>query len=135
MRGPLIHYGGLFFSCLSAYLVYRSNKKRKLKFGELWIVFSFLLPPAIFFYYIYAKMVEKRVVLTKRQKLEAEQSKIITARKKEILEARQIKEKNADGFSQEQLQQKEQEKERLKELLEEERNLQEERKAKKLKLK
>ncbi|HIU64596.1 MAG TPA: hypothetical protein IAB06_06150 [Candidatus Avacidaminococcus intestinavium] len=105
--------------CLGlAYWVYQDSRKNKIKYGNFWVILSFVFPPGALVYYLYKKTGGSVQKLTFRQKLDAELRKQTEQNKKTIAEQRKAMEL---------LQQEEQEKNKL--ALEEIEKIQEERLA------
>lgn len=120
---------------VATYLVYRDEKKRQLTFGGLWVAATFILPLVAIVYYVYMKVQDKKVVLTKKQEITAQHNRKMAARKREIEQERQEIAKKQSLEDDASKAKSTEEKERLQKALDEERELKQELNAKRLKLK
>lgn len=99
-----------------AYWVFKDSRKNKIKYGNVWVIFSFIFPPGALVYYIYKKTGGSVQKLTLRQKLDVELRKQTEQNRKTVAEQRKAMEKL-----------KEEEREKNKVTLEEIEKIQEER--------
>lgn len=127
-----------------AYLVYRDAKKDDVKYANMWIVCTALFPPIGFVYFIYKKTAGRKVELTKQQLLDIEimrrtkeHTKKVAVEREALAEA-QMTERQKNRMVIDELEQFQAERLALKAKklreLEEERLLQQEEIAKKLRL-
>lgn len=120
---------------VATFLVYKNEKKRQMAYGGLWVAAAFILPLVAFVYYVYTKVQDKKVVLTKKQKITAEHERQLAARRREIEAERRDIAKKQSAEGEEAKAEAVATRERLQKALEEERELKQELKAKRLKLK
>jgi len=122
---------------LLVYLVYRDSKKKDIRYKILWVIFSLIFPPTAIAYLLYSTLASKKVVLSRRQKVDiairkrAEEHKKKIAKERNALEKAKEEEEKKNELTLEELEQIKTErlaakKKRLKELEEERRYQQEE---------
>lgn len=83
------------------YWVYKDSEKNNIKHSNLWVLFTFLFPPAVIFYYIYKLTAGKKTKLSKRQIVEIEVKKRRRAELEKIARERSRME-NAETLEKEQ---------------------------------
>jgi hypothetical protein len=140
----LIHlFKGLFGAGL-AYLVYRDCKKKQMRHSNLWIIGTFVFPPIAFAYYLYQMTAGRKTELSMKQKFEmelrrqTEQWKKTVAEERRQMELLKKREQEKNKLTMEEIESIKAERlamkaKRLKEL-EEERRLQQEEIAKKMRI-
>lgn len=135
MTDPYSFFIKLAVSCLITFFVYKDAGVKKVPYRDFWVVATFLFPAIALVYLVYKKIHENKVVLTKKQEITIAYNKQVEARKKELAAEREAFAKEQAKQAPEVAAAEEVQRQKQKEELAWERKFQQDRQAKRMKLK